>query len=222
MMKTILGAASAIALLLSTQSAIAHDEKAKVEVEKSYELSGFAHITVEGVYHLDIEVGESFSVQTSGSKKDMAKIEVYVEDGSLVLGMKDNKGGKIRGQNNHGVNAIITLPKLDGIEIAGVATGEVSDIDAGRFTVEFAGVGELSLNGNCDDLEFDMAGVGEVDASDLKCENVEVNLAGMGEASVYASESVDANAAGIGQINVYGKPDVVQKSSVFMSSVKIK
>ena len=221
-MKTILGAASAMALLLSTQTAAAHDDKAKVEVEESYDLSGFDHITVEGVYHLDVEVGDSFSVETSGSKKDMAKIKVYVEDGALVLGLKDNKDRKLKGNNNRGVNAVVTLPALNGMEIAGVVTGKVSNIDSKRFEVNFAGVGELSLSGVCVEMELSMAGVGELDASDLKCEDVDADLAGVGEASIYASERVDANAAGIGEITVYGKPDVVEKSSAFMSKVKIK
>ena len=66
-----------------------------------------------------------------------------------------------------------------------------------------------------------MAGIGELNAKGLKCEDVSVDLAGMGEASVYASDRIDANAAGMGSISVYGSPDVVQKSSAFMSSVKI-
>jgi len=192
MIKLVLGTASAMALLLSAQSAAAHDEKVKVEVTERYDFSNFDHITVEGVYHLDVEVGKDFSIETSGSKKDMGKIEVSVEDGHLILGVKDTKSGKIRGNNNHGVNAVVTLPKLDGVEIAGVVTGAISDIDAERFTVEFAGVGELSLRGRCADLELEMAGVGELDARDLICEDVDVDLAGMGEAAVYASERVNA------------------------------
>jgi hypothetical protein len=219
MMKTVLGAASAMALLLSAQTASAHDSKVKIEVEESYDLSGFDSITVTGVYHLDIQVGEDFSVETSGSKKEMAKIDVYVEDGTLVLGQKDETR---KNQNRNGVNAVVTLPSLNEIEIAGVATGEVTDIDSKSFEVSFAGVGELELSGSCKDLEVSMAGIGELDARDLKCEDVEVDLAGMGEATVYASERVDANAAGMGSINVYGKPGVVQKSSAFMSSVKIR
>jgi hypothetical protein len=117
---------------------------------------------------------------------------------------------------------VITMPALSAMDVAGVVTGNVRAIDAKKLQLEFAGVGELTLAGKCGDLELDMAGVGELDAGDLKCEDVDVNLAGMGEASVYASERIDANAAGMGQINVYGDPEVVQKSSTFMSKVHIK
>jgi len=218
-LKTLLGAASAMAVLMTASAASAHDGKS--EVEETYDLTGFDRITVEGVYILDVKVGGDFSVETSGSKKDMAKIEVYVEDGTLVLGKKDGTSKKMN-NNNNGVHAVVTLPDLKGIEIAGVATGDVTNIDADKFELEFAGVGELELSGTCKDLEIDMAGIGELDAKDLKCEDVDVNLAGMGEATVYASERVNADAAGMGSIEVYGKPDVVQKSSAFMSSVKIR
>ena len=220
MMKIILGAASAMALLLSAQTVNAHDSKP--EVTEAYDLSGFDRITIEGVYHIDVQVGEAFSVKTSGSKKEMDKIDIYVEDGALVLGMKDRNGQKNRGHNNHGVDSVITMPALNGMEIAGVASGNVRKISAQSFELEFAGVGELSLSGTCVDLDLEMAGVGELNARKLKCEDVDVDLAGMGEATVYASERVDAQAAGMGQINVYGNPEVVQKSSAFMSKVYIK
>lgn len=220
MMKTVLGAASAMALLLSTQTAAAHD--AKPEVETTYELSDFERLTIEGVYHIDVQVGQPFSIKASGSKKDMAKADIYVEDGALVLGRKDQKNGIKMNNKNHGVDMVITMPSLAGMEVAGVVTGNVRAIDAGKLELEFAGVGDLSLSGKCVDLELEIAGVGELDAKDLKCEDVDVDLAGVGEATVYASERINADAAGMGQINVYGNPSVVQKSSAFMSKVHIK
>ncbi len=219
-LKSIFAATCASVMLLTAHSAFAHD--VKVETEKSYDLSGFDRITVAGVYHLDVVVGGRFSVETSGTQKDMAKIDVYVEDGALILGLKDEDSKKVRTRKNSGVNAVVRLPALNAMEIAGVVTGEVSKIDADLFELDFAGVGELNLSGQCKDLEIDMAGIGELDAKDLKCEDVDVNLAGMGEASVYASERIDANAAGMGQIEVYGKPDIVQESSAFMSTVRIR
>ena len=219
-MKTVLGAASAMALLLSTQTAAAHDSKP--EVEETYEFSGFESVTIEGVYHIDVQVGQSFSVKASGSERDMAKADIYVEDGALVLGRKYNKGSKKTYNNNKGVDMVITMPSLTGMDVAGVVSGNVRAIDADAFSVQFAGVGKLDLAGTCKHLEIDLAGVGELDASDLKCEDVNVDLAGMGEVSVYASERVDANAAGMGQIEVYGKPDIVQKSSTFMAKVRIR
>lgn len=217
--KTLFGAASAIAVLIATP-AFAHD--AKGEVTETYDFDGFDKISVEGVYILDVRVGDDFSIETSGSKKDMAKIDVYVEDGALVLGRMNKKSFKLRNNNSDGVHAVVTLPALNGVEVAGVATGDVANIDADSFSLEFAGVGELGLSGTCGDLDIDMAGIGEVNAKALECESVVVDLAGMGEATVYASDRVEASAAGMGEINVYGDPEVVEKDSAFMAQVHIR
>ncbi len=200
-------------------SAAAHDVDG--ENLTQHDLSGFTEISVSGVYNLDVTVGEDFSVTTSGSDKEIEFMEISVEEGVLKLATKKGKKSWNIG-NKQGIHAVITLPKLNAMEVAGVATGDVNDIDTSDLDVDVAGIAELTLTGSCGSLDLDIAGMGEVDAEALKCDNVDVDIAGMGEATVYASESVDADAAGMGQITVYGKPDTVRKSDNFMSKVKIK
>lgn len=200
-------------------AAIAHDKDG--ENLKTHDLSGFTEIDVAGVYNLDVTVGEDFSVTTSGSDKEVEYMDVYVKNGVLTLGTKKGKRSWNVG-NKQGIHAVVTMPKLDGMDVAGVATGDVIGIDTDDLGIDVAGIAELTLEGRCRSLELDIAGMGEVDAEGLECENVDVDIAGMGEATVFASESVDADAAGMGQINVYGKPSKVSKSDNFMSKVKIK
>ena len=79
-LNTLLRTVGATAVLLTAGAAHAHDSKP--EVIESYEFSGFDRITIEGVYHLDVQVGQPFSIKASGSKKDMAKAKIFVEDGA--------------------------------------------------------------------------------------------------------------------------------------------
>jgi hypothetical protein len=97
-------------------------------------------ISIEGAYHIDVQVGQPFSIQASGSKKDMAKAEIYVEDGALVLGRKDSKKSN-KTFNNKGVDMVITMPDLSAMDVAGVVTGNIRAIDAEKLKLEFAGVG---------------------------------------------------------------------------------
>jgi len=212
------------ALLLSAPMALAHEVDKSDHVKEIHDLSGFTDIEVVGVYKLDVQVGGDFSVKTSGRLKDVEHMEIYVKNDTLVLGTDDkNKRWNIGKKNdNHGIRATITLPVLEAVEVAGIATGEISGIDSQRFEIEVAGISDLTFEGRCRKLEMEQAGLGKTDASDLECENVTVDLAGMGELKVYASESVDADAAGMGQIEIYGNPEDVRKSKTFMSSVKIK
>jgi hypothetical protein len=220
----ILTASLSAALLLSAPLASAHEVDDKDHVKETHDLSGFSKIEVVGIYKLDVQVGGEFSVKTSGKAKDVEHMDIYVKNGTLVLGTDDEKKSWKMGRknNNHGIHAVITLPALNSLEVAGIATGEIAGIDSDRFDVDVAGISDLTLSGRCGTLEMDQAGIGKTDASELKCEDVNVDLAGMGELKVYASNSVDADAAGMGQIEVYGKPDKVSTDKTFMSSVKIK
>ena len=227
--KTIMTAAGATATLMtSTALAHAHETNDKNRVEETHNIKDFNKIRITGVYELDVQVGEDFSVFTSGKHKDVEHMKVYLKGSTLVLAQDEDKRNKNinwngrKNNNNSGIRAVITLPALKGLDITGIGAGEVKGIDSESFEVEAAGISDMELSGSCGTLDVDMAGLGEIRAEDLKCENVDVDLAGMGEITVYASKSVEADAAGMGSIEVYGNPKDVEKSKSFMASVKIK
>ena len=185
-------------------------------------------IRITGVYELEVQVGEDFSVFTSGKHKDVEGMEVYLKGSTLVLAQDEDKRSKSinfngrKNKNNSGIRAVITMPSLKGLDITGIGAGEIKGIEADNLDVEVDGISDMELSGSCGSLDVEMAGLGELRAEDLECENVDVDLAGMGEISVYASKSIEADAAGMGTIEVYGNPEDVEKSKSFMASVKIK
>ena len=226
--KTILTVAGATAMLMtSTALAYAHEVDDKDRVEETHNIKDFTKIRVTGVYELDVQVGEDFSVFTSGKHKDVENMKVYLKGSTLVLAQDEDRKKSInwngrKNKNNSGIRAVITMPNLTGLDITGIGGGEIKGIKADSLDIEVAGISGMELSGTCGTLDVDMAGLGELDAEDLKCENVDVDLAGMGGVSVYASKSVSADAAGMGSIDVYGNPKDVEKSKNFMASVDIK
>lgn len=226
--KTILTAAGATAMLMtSTALANAHETNDKDRVEETHNIKDFTKIRVTGVYELDVQVGEDFSVFTSGKHKDVEDMKVYLKGSTLVLAQNEDGKKSInwngrKNKNNSGIRAVITMPSLTGLDITGIGGGEIKGIKADNLDIEVAGISGMELSGTCGTLDVDMAGLGELDAENLKCENVDVDLAGMGEVSVYATKSVSADAAGMGSIDVYGNPKDVEKSKNFMASVDIK
>ncbi|MGB3455906.1 MAG: DUF2807 domain-containing protein [Litorimonas sp.] len=222
-MKTLLATTSAAILVaaLSLPAWAGDRSSAKRDVVTQHDLSGFDKIEVSGVYELDIREGDRFSVRTEATEKDARRQDVTVSNGRLILAANDDeKRNWNPGDRDGSILAVITLPRLSGLEVAGVATGEVSAFTGGNLSVEIAGVGNLELSGECDSLEIEMAGVGEVDAEDLVCEDVEATLGGVGELSVHATRRVEANAGGIGQIEVYGDPGIRDVSDGFMAKVR--
>lgn len=219
--------ASAAVALLASGAALAHegdhDDDKKRDVVVDYDYSGFTAIEVEGVYVLDIRAGDDYSVQTRATRKEADKFEIRLEGDTLVLANDEEKRSKSwKGRNNSGIKVIITMPHLEDLDVAGVASGTVSAFTGGDVDLDVAGVSSLTLEGTCDTLTVDLAGVGEMDAHDLECRHVEADMGGVGELSVYASESVDASAGGMGQIEVHGDPKDRDVSDSFMAKVRFR
>ncbi len=218
MMKTILGAAGATALLLSAPIAIAHDVDKSDWETKTYDYQGFDDIRLQGVYDLEIKVGPDYSITVSGPPERLAKSEIRKFGDQLILSQKNEKR-KIK--KNQGLHAVVTLPSLNNIDLEGVGAIVATGVNSGDFSVDVEGVGSVEVSGTCGNLRASLEGVGSLDASKLKCENVIVSVEGMGSAEVYASESVDADIDGMGSIEVDGDPKDVKKSKSFMSSISI-
>lgn len=182
------------------------------DVSRTVEVTDFDRINIAGVVELEATVGEDYSLTLSGRPDDLDRTRAEVEGGVLVLDTSHEEGRVGRKIIRHGVTAKLTVPALSGVEAAGIVDGSVKGIAAGPFKVAISGVGDLELSGTCDNLDADVSGVGDLEAEDLKCRVVEVDVSGVGGASVYASERVDADIAGIGKIDIYGSPAEVSKS----------
>jgi hypothetical protein len=206
--------------LAAAGAALAHDEAGE-KISRTLDLAGFDRIKVSGVYELDVRVGSDFSIQLSGHEDEMERVEATVKNGELHLGHKRG-GWRDRNDNNdHGVEAIITMPSLTGLKVSGVVDGEIAGVDVDRFNISLSGVGDIHIAGECGDLDANVSGVGDLDARDLECRMVDVNVSGVGSAAVFASEEVDADISGMGDIDIYGSPKRVSKSSGMFSDINI-
>lgn len=188
-------------------------------VTQDFDLKGFDSIEVSGVYELDVRVGPDFSIELSGPAYEMEYVEASVRNGVLHLDQKEHKN---RWRNNRqGVDAVITLPSLVGLDVSGVVEGVIAGVNSGNFEIDISGVGDMEFDGECGTLDAHVSGVGDLDADALECRVVRVRVSGVGDASVYASEEVDARVSGMGDIDVYGSPSKVSKSDSMFAEITV-
>jgi len=197
--------------------ALENERKTGTRGERVYDLRDFTRIEVSGVYDISVEVGPDFSIRLSSREASLDRVHVRAANETLYLGHQ--KGRSWRSKKS--VDAAISLPALYGIEASGVVDGEIRGIDTDLFRVEVSGVGDLMLKGTCGMLRARLSGVGDLDASDLKCAHVDVKVSGVGDARVHASESLDANVSGIGDLTCFGSPSRVKKNKTFFSSISV-
>ncbi|WDI31806.1 DUF2807 domain-containing protein [Hyphococcus flavus] len=216
-MMKVTGIAAGIFGLAIAGAALADDDE---RVSRTLDLEGFERIKISGVYEIDVRVGSDFSIELSGPADELDRVEASVRNGELGLGQKNRRwrGGR---DNDHGVEAVITMPSLSGLKVSGVVDGEISGVDIDRFDVSLSGVGDIRIAGECGMIDAKVSGVGDLDARELECREADINVSGVGSASVFASEAVDANISGMGDIDVYGSPSRVNKSDSMFSDITI-
>ncbi len=147
------------AAALTVSAAYADDDQERVSM--TLDLDGFERIEVSGVYDVTVNVGGDFSVAVSGPADEVDLVEARVKNGVLDLGQKERK--KRWGRNNrHGVDAVISLPRLDGFDVSGVVDGRIKDIDADHFDLAISGVGDASVYAS-DEVDASVSGMGSID-----------------------------------------------------------
>lgn len=203
------------------------DKRGSATVEQAYDYRDFERINISGIYEVNVRVrnGSDYMIRLSGREAALARALVRVENNTLYLGHKKRDfNTKKRRSGSRGkkmLTAIISLPRLHGINISGVVEGRISGIDVDKFNVEVSGVGDLRLAGKCNSLIAELSGVGDLNARALVCRSADVSVSGVGDAQVYASESLKARVSGIGDLTCYGSPKRVRKNRSFFSSIRV-
>lgn len=218
--------AGAVAIAFGNLGDIGHieigDRDKSADASKTYDLRDFDRIEIAGVYELDVAVGADYSVEISGPQAQLDRVEAMVENGELILDMRDRERGEKKRRDHDSLAARVTLPALTGVDVSGVVDADIEGVDAEEFAADISGVGEMEIRGSCGRFKAAVSGVGDLDAEELQCKDVAVDVSGIGEASVFASESVDASVSGMGEISIYGSPARVDKSGGLFSSIKVK
>ncbi len=189
------------------------------QTSQTYSLTGFDKIETTGVYDLQVNVGGKFAIQLSGPKEELAKVDVKVEDGRLLL--KQHGHSNLLGIHRHGITAKISLPELSGLDVTGVGDAYVTGVSAEAFSAEVRGVGDVALSGTCKDLTARVSGIGDFDARKLHCKSANVKVSGIGDVAVYASLVAGVKSSGIGDVNIYGSPKIVVKHGHLLSDIKV-
>lgn len=218
-MQKITGITAGLLGLAIAGAALAHDDEERVS--RTLDLAGFDRIKISGVYEIDVRVGSDFSIALSGPADEMERVEASVKNGELNLDRRKRRRGEHHDNNDHGVEAVITLPSLTGLKVSGVVDGQIAGVDTDHFKISLSGVGDIRIAGECGDLDANVSGVGDLDARELECRMADVNVSGVGSAAVFASEEIDADISGMGDIDVYGSPQQVSKSSGMFSDITI-
>lgn len=220
-MKTVL--ALFLALTLVSPALFAQDDDDWASRE--YSIDDFSELFLYGGYKVFLTQGKkpALTIKTSDSDVlDNLNVKNWGDELRLVMEEDFITYKRIR--------VYLTFTNLESIKAEGglkletagfldledfylsVEGGAKVDMQMKADDVEVAGEGGVlvDLEGVANSLEVRLSGAGHVDADELKCEDVHIEIEGVGTASVNATDKLFAKIDGVGKVSYTGNPKVTE------------
>jgi hypothetical protein len=187
--------------------------------------ANFSSISSHGGFDVHLTQGSGYSVKIEAESNLLPYIESVVNGDVLELRTKEGYWLKSKKDikvyitapsftkvSTHGSGDIISESKLNNtspIEMEVAGSGDIKvDINAPEVKAELRGSGNIILNGETRAFRGAIEGSGDIKASNLKAENVDVDITGSGGADVYASVKLNVDVKGSGDVRYRGGANV--------------
>jgi hypothetical protein len=192
------------------------------------ELSGISRLKISGIFNLQLTQSDSESITLDGNP-DMAENLMVTQEGDLlILELKEFNSGifdkkelrvnlsisDLREFEFEGVGNIKTTNtfQTDRINILGEGVGNLNlDLEAREIDAELNMMGNMVLKGKADKVYLKNEGIGNVDASKLISQDLELVSSGIGKVSVHSEGNLSLEVNGIGKVNYTGSPNIIKK-----------
>ncbi len=191
--------------------------------QRDFQVGEFQAVSLDGSHDVVVAVGGAASVRAEGDAEAIERLEIRVENGTLRIGTRDERGW-FNFRDHGGVTVHVTTPALNGASIRGSGDMRVDRAEAQAFEADIAGSGDLQIAalraqranfaiagsgsiqaaGTVEQASIAIAGSGNVGLERLQTRRASVSVAGSGDVSVRASEAVDGDIMGSGDVVVHG------------------
>ena len=179
-------------------------------------LNDFDMIDIGGAFDLHVTFGDHQTVKVTIDDNLWDNLEADVSSGELELDWKKSC------QPDRDCLVEIVVRSLEQVNIHGAGDVEIEDFDGEDFEYGLSGAGNLTMDGQVDNLKIRISGAGNADTEGLRAKDVNISVSGAGNAKVYASESIRARVSGVGKVTYYGDPEERDTRVSGIGSIKRK
>ena len=194
------------------------DEAARL----TFNLRDFTEISVPTVFHVTVTQGADYSVEVFVDRGHENRINVTQAGSRLTIALNPGNGS-IRT-----LEAVVTMPALDRIDLSGVVTARLFDFDQSQMTINVGGVSFLRGNGlRVDNLTSAVSGVSRMDLVDVRpIGNAIISVSGVSQATLNMDVGATMTGSvgtgqgtGVSTLFYYGTNVTVNVTTDFLSSV---
>lgn len=174
-------------------------------LERNLEL--FSKISVEIAGTIRVAVGPKPGVKIQADNNVVDLISTNITGGMLTLAATKPFTSKVP------IQIDIIAPSITSVTLAGAGSIDVSGISGTNLELTLGGSGDITANGNVDDLIARINGSGNLALGDLKARKGRVAIDGVGDIEVSVKDELFAEISGTGEIVYRGTPTVKTKIS---------
>ena len=191
---------------------------------RSYSVTTFDRIRVEGPYAVTLKVGSAVSARADGDPRAIDRLKVEVQGRTLVIRADASAWGGWDKTGPGRVTVSLATPELNAAGVSGSGTLAIDRAKAQRFDIAVSGSGSVTLGavtadrlwlvlvgsgqltvaGRAQQAKATLQGSGSIDATKLAVDDLELGSSGSGEASFAASKTAKVSATGSGDVTVAG------------------
>ncbi|BDS09868.1 head GIN domain-containing protein [Aureispira anguillae] len=192
---------------------------------QTYDLNAFTGVSAQSAIDVNIIQGNTQSVKLTGADNLLDKVDIYVENSTLIIKMKFGF------YQNNNIVADITIPSIDFVEISGsgnvwlddfaftddltmkitgsgnIKTG-VLDLSNQTLTCEVTGSGNITTQGQANVTNLKISGSGDYEAHDMIAGYGHTKITGSGNAKVNITTDLHVTISGSGNIYYKGQPTI--------------
>lgn len=189
----------------------------------------FDKISTGGVYNIELQQGNTNSIQVEAEENLLPYIETRISGSELEVTTRN-------GVNIDPTKKIIvhvTIQQVKRLSASGAcsytgkgpiksdnlklvfsgATHADLELNAGELEVGMSGASRVDLKGSCDRVAYKASGAANIDALDFQTREAEIGISGSGEAKVAVEKKLNVNVSGVGKVRYKGNPTVNQSVS---------
>ena len=202
-------------------------------------LDGVSRLHIKGVFNLYLTQSDQESLSIDGSPELAEKLKVRQEGDLLILEMEEFNSS-IFDNNDLRVNLSISNLEefhfdgvgniettgvflVDKLSIKGEGVGNLNlEVETEKLVAEMNLVGKMGLKGKATEAKIQNEGIGNIDASGLITQNMELISSGIGKVDIHCEGNLSMTVDGIGKVTYSGNPNVIKKEVSGIGKVEPK
>lgn len=218
----------ALSLLFFASCSNSNSYNSDNDISETKPLKGVTRLQLDGVFNLTLMQSDEESIRVEGPSELIDKLVIDQQGDLLVLEMEKiggfnfNKGDfkitlslkNLEELQYDGVGTVKTNDtfRVDTLRIKGNGVGRMKlDLEANQLNADFDMVGNIDLKGSATRAFLTNNGVGNLDASQLRVQDLDLISSGIGKAEVFCVGNLSLEVDGIGKVSYTGNPNIIKK-----------